>query len=151
MDTSEVNIERSRSFRLIGILGWLPIVIPMLWLGGTRDPLKESALWPFEFNSAVVPFLLGTAIFWAIYGWLRAKPTFRREEFLVAGVVNGLVVSAYYSVVADPGGEIYHRLPEMTVAGIATGLICSQIIRAVLASDRARHGPNTSLERTRER
>jgi hypothetical protein len=122
----------------------------MLFLEGTRDPLKGSPLWPFEFNSAVVPFVLGTAIFWAAYGWLRARPTFRREMFLLAGLLNGLVVSVFYLVVADPRSEIYHRLPKMTVAGIATGLICSQIIRAVIANDRARHGPNISLERTRE-
>lgn len=138
MDTSGFKLERWHSFRLIGALGWLPLVIPMIWLEGTSDPMKGSAGWPFEANSALVPFCLGTVIVLVMYGWLLARSGVRRSVFLLPGLVNGSVVSGYYLVVADPGGEIYNRLSQMTVAGLVTGLICSQLIYAVVENDRAR-------------
>lgn len=110
----------------------------MIWLEGTSDPMKGSIGWPFEANSALVPFCLGTVIVLVMYGWLLARSSFRRSVFLLPGLVNGSVVSLYYLVVADPGGEIYNRLPQMTVAGLVTGLICSQLIYAVVENDRAR-------------
>jgi len=123
----------------------------MFWLKGTRDPLDGSPLWPFEGHSSVVAFALGTLLSSLLFAWLRARPEARRAHYLAAGLFNGAIVGIFFTLASAPGDSVVSRLPHIYVSGIMAGIVISQVIYVTFRSDRRRHGPNTSLERTRER
>jgi hypothetical protein len=150
MDREIAKVERSVSIRLAITLTWAPLVVSMLWLDGTNDPLRGSPLWPFDGHSAVAAFALGALLSALLYVWLRARPEIGRGYYLAAGVLNGSIVGIFFTLASKPDDDVVQRLPHMYLTGIGCGIVISQIIYGTFKSDERRHGPDPSLERTRD-